>query len=46
VVCIPAIVNRLGARKLSALPRRLARRLGGAAAKQGWAVNAIRRQPP
>jgi short-subunit dehydrogenase len=44
VVCVPGLTNRLLTTLLAALPRRLARRLAGAAAKQGWAAAALRRQ--
>lgn len=43
VICVPGLRNRLLTALLSGLPRRWARRLTGAGAKQGWAAQAIRR---
>jgi uncharacterized protein len=42
-VCVPGFSNRVLATVLARLPRRLARRLAGAGAKQGWAASASRR---
>ena len=39
VVCVPGVSNRMLTLLLSALPRRLARRLAGAGAKRGWAAH-------
>jgi hypothetical protein len=41
-VCVPGLSNRMLRAMLAVLPRRLARRLAGAGAKQGWAAGAVR----
>jgi short-subunit dehydrogenase len=42
-VCVPGWRNRLLTTVLAGLPRRLACRVAGAGAKQGWAADALRR---